>query len=59
MTFGCLRRYLFKDGNGTVFNDDLTAGTDSTSRCRRRRRSARRIVHHKLWFIAHPLWGTD
>jgi len=31
----------------------------STSRCRRRRRSARRIVHHKLWFIPHPLWGTD
>jgi len=31
----------------------------STSRFRRRRRSARRIVHHKLWFIAHPLWGTD
>ncbi len=27
-TSDALGQYLFKDGNGTVFNDDLTAGTD-------------------------------
>jgi len=27
-TSDALGQYLFKDGNGTVFNDDLAAGTD-------------------------------
>jgi len=27
-TSDALGQYLFKDGNSTVFNDDLTAGTD-------------------------------